>query len=120
MFSLQNFNFDLLAPECSVTLNFETKWYIVESLPLILLGSIVIVIGFVRGLQRGQQWLLGRLPFGAMSSLNLIDVCVGIFISGSFMMYFGQFRVPAASAGSRVAGCPGAVFVRWSCCIDHG
>jgi hypothetical protein len=24
--SLLNFNFELLAPECSVTVNFETKW----------------------------------------------------------------------------------------------
>jgi hypothetical protein len=26
-FSLINFNFELLAPECSVSLNFEAKWY---------------------------------------------------------------------------------------------
>ncbi len=26
LFSLLNFNFELLAPECSVSLNFETKW----------------------------------------------------------------------------------------------
>ncbi len=25
-FSLINFNFELLAPECSVSINFETKW----------------------------------------------------------------------------------------------
>jgi hypothetical protein len=25
-FSLLNFNFELLAPECSVSLNFEAKW----------------------------------------------------------------------------------------------
>ena len=25
-FSLVNFNFELLAPECSVSLNFEAKW----------------------------------------------------------------------------------------------
>jgi hypothetical protein len=25
-FSLVNFNFDLLAPECSVSLDFESKW----------------------------------------------------------------------------------------------
>jgi hypothetical protein len=25
-FSLVNFNFDLLAPECSISLNFERKW----------------------------------------------------------------------------------------------
>ncbi len=25
-FSLLNFNFELLAPECSVSINFEAKW----------------------------------------------------------------------------------------------
>ncbi len=25
-FSLVNFNFELLAPECSVSINFEAKW----------------------------------------------------------------------------------------------
>jgi hypothetical protein len=28
-FSLVNFNFELLAPECSVSINFETKWCVV-------------------------------------------------------------------------------------------
>jgi hypothetical protein len=27
-FSLVNFNFELLAPECSVSLNFEIKWWV--------------------------------------------------------------------------------------------
>ncbi len=27
VFSLVNFNFELLAPECSVSLNFEAKWW---------------------------------------------------------------------------------------------
>ena len=27
-FSLVNFNFELLAPECSVSLNFEAKWFV--------------------------------------------------------------------------------------------
>jgi hypothetical protein len=26
VFSLVNFNFELLAPECSVSINYETKW----------------------------------------------------------------------------------------------
>ena len=29
-FSLINFNFELLAPECSVSLNFEAKWQVSE------------------------------------------------------------------------------------------
>ena len=89
-FSLVNFNFELLAPECSVSLNYEAKWYIVESLPVILLISVCVVIGATRALQWGERYFLGRLPFGALSTLNLIDVCIGIFISGLFMLYFGK------------------------------
>ena len=89
-FSLVNFNFELLAPECSVSLNYEAKWYIVESLPVILLASVCVVIVATRTLQWGQRYFLGRLPFGALSTLNLIDVCIGIFISGLFMLYFGK------------------------------
>ncbi len=29
-FSIVNFNFDLLAPECSLVINFETKWCVHE------------------------------------------------------------------------------------------
>jgi hypothetical protein len=29
-FSIVNFNFDLLAPECSVAINFEAKWWVCE------------------------------------------------------------------------------------------
>jgi hypothetical protein len=31
-FSILNFNFELLAPECSVSINFEAKWCVPESL----------------------------------------------------------------------------------------
>jgi hypothetical protein len=35
-FSLVNFNFELLAPECSVSLNYESKWWVVfSSFPVI-------------------------------------------------------------------------------------
>ena len=87
--SLVNFNFDLLAPECSVSLNFEQKWYIIQSLPVILLLGISVVVIATRTLQWVRQHCFGRLPFGALSALNLIDVCIGIFISGMFMLYFG-------------------------------
>jgi hypothetical protein len=32
VFSLVNFNFELLAPECSVSLNYEAKWYVARAL----------------------------------------------------------------------------------------
>ena len=72
-----------------MSLNYEAKWYIIESLPLILFCGICVVIAGTRTLQWCQQVLFGRLPFGALSTLNLIDVCIGIFISGLFMLYLG-------------------------------
>jgi hypothetical protein len=38
-FSLVNFNFELLAPECSLSLNFESKWY--DYLQALWQGSMV-------------------------------------------------------------------------------
>jgi hypothetical protein len=29
-FSIMNFNFDLLAPECNVDINFEAKWCVIN------------------------------------------------------------------------------------------
>ncbi len=37
------------------------------------------------------------LPFGAMSNLSLSDICVGVLISGLFMLYFG-----ACAAGQNI------------------
>ena len=97
-FSLVNFNFELLAPDCTVSLNYEVKWYVVESLPGILLVSVCVVIGVTRTLQWAQRYFFGRLPFGALSTLNLIDVCIGVFISGLFMLYYGKTRREAQPA----------------------
>ncbi len=88
-FSLVNFNFELLAPECSVSLNFEAKWYIIQSLPLILLAGIGVVFVGTRTLQWIQQRLFHSLPFGALSTLSLLDVSFGILISGLSVLYFG-------------------------------
>ena len=110
-FSLLNFNFELLAPECSVSLNFEAKWYIVEALPLILLAGICVVLAGTRVLQWAQVRLLGTLPFGALSTVSLVDVCIGVFISGLFMMYYGEGSVVAASC------CDPLSFNHWWFCI---
>ena len=72
-----------------MSLNYEAKWYVIQSLPVLLLVGIVTVVVTIRAVQTVQVRLLGRLPFGALSALNLIDVCIGIYISGLFMMYFG-------------------------------
>ena len=87
--TLFNFNFDLLAPECSVSIDFETKWYIIQSLPLTLAVCIAGVVCVTKGLQFLQRTVLGVLPFGALSAVSLVDVCLGMLISGIFMMYFG-------------------------------
>ena len=88
--SLLNFNFELLAPECSVSLNFEQKWYVIQSLPLILLTSIGLVMLVTRVVQLVQQHVFHTLPFGALSKFSLVDSCIGIFVSGVFMLYFGK------------------------------
>ncbi len=100
--SLVNFNFELLAPECSVSLNFETKWYIVQSLPLILIGGICVVLSATWIIQQVQVRVLHTLPFGALRQVSLTDVCVGIAISGTFMLYFGESDVVAQQSRARV------------------
>ncbi len=45
MFSLLNFNFELLAPECSLSVNFEAKWCV---------GA-----GSVAHVHRGAGWEAG-------------------------------------------------------------
>jgi hypothetical protein len=125
-FSLVNFNFELLAPECSVSINFDAKWcglspagpalcaayvtgltrahphpllpavrfgrlcrFIVQSLPLILVGGIAVVVAATRVVQLVQTRVLHVIPFGSLGQFSLSDVCVGILVSGLFMMYFG-------------------------------
>ncbi len=65
---------------------------IVQSLPLILVGGIVVVMAATRVLQLVQTRVLHVLPFGALGQFSLLDVCVGILVSGLFMMYFGACR----------------------------
>ena len=57
---------------------------------LILLVGIVVVMAVTRAIQLAQQHVFHTLPFGALSKLSLTDVCIGIFISGLFMLYFGE------------------------------
>ena len=89
LMSVFNFNFDLLAPECSVSIGFETKWYIIQSLPLVLFGAVAFVVVCTKVLQWVQSSVCHVLPFGALSAVTLVDVCIGMLISGIFMMYFG-------------------------------
>ncbi len=66
--------------------------YIVQALPLFLIGGILFVMLVTRALQLVQSKVFHVLPFGALSNLSLVDVCMGIFVSGVFMLYFGASR----------------------------
>jgi hypothetical protein len=90
-FSLLNFNFDILAPECSVSLNFEAKWYIVQLLPGLLFAGIGVVLVGTKAIQLVQVKLLHTLPLGALSAVSTVDVCIGVCFSGVFMLYFGTY-----------------------------
>ncbi len=62
---------------------------IVQALPLILVGSIVVVVAGTRLVQLVQTHVLHVLPFGALGQLSVVDSCTGILMSGMFMIYFG-------------------------------
>lgn len=53
------------------------------------LSSEVLRITVRVSMQLFQEHVLHMLPFGALSKFNVVDTCVGILISGSFMLYFG-------------------------------
>ncbi len=69
-----------------------------QSLPLILVGGILLVMVATRGVQLVQFHVMHTLPFGALSQLNLVDTCLGVLVSGLFMMYFGVFVRQARAA----------------------
>ena len=119
--SVFSFNLELLAPECSVSVNYEEKFYTIQALPFLLFLGIIIVIIATRTLQVVQVRLFHTLPFGALSAMSLVDVCIGIFISGIFMLYFGTWelcnewegggattlvRVPAPARGANKSAAP--------------
>jgi hypothetical protein len=54
--------------------------YIVQSLPLILVGGILVVMAATKALQVFQSRVLHVLPFGSLAAYSLSDVCMGIFV----------------------------------------
>jgi hypothetical protein len=92
--SLVNFNLELLAPECSLAVNFEQKWFVTQLLPLILGASILLVLAATKVLQWSQRVLFKVLPFGATMGTSLVDVCIGIFITGVFHLYLCECTPP--------------------------
>ena len=65
--------------------------YIIQSLPLLLVCGILAVMTGTRLLQLVQSRVFHVLPFGSLNTLTLTDICVGILVSGLFMMYFGEW-----------------------------
>ncbi len=63
--------------------------YIVLSLPLLLLGGVATALVGTRALQLVQSRVFHVVPFGLLSKFSILDACVGILVSGSFMLYFG-------------------------------
>jgi hypothetical protein len=51
----------------------------------------MFVMAVTRLMQLVQSHVFHVLPFGAMSTHSLLDICVGIFVSGVFMLYFGAW-----------------------------
>ena len=92
--SLASFNLQLLAPECSFTINYADKWLVTAALPIVLVGAVLIVVTCTRLLQCVQSRILHVVAFGATGELSLTDVCVGILITGNYYLYFRTCRVP--------------------------
>jgi hypothetical protein len=106
----------MFAPCCFLRFSclscFHVNRLIVQSLPLVLMGGIVVVMLATRLVQLVQTHLMRMLPFGALSNFSLVDVCVGVLVSGLFMMYLGEpsrfvlhivARLGACMRGSTVA-----------------
>jgi hypothetical protein len=96
--SLINFNLELLAPECSLAVSFEQKWFVTQLLPVVLGASILVVLAATKVLQWIQRVIFKVLPFGATMDTNLADTCIGIFITGVFHLYLCEWK------GRTVAG----------------
>ena len=90
--SLASFNLQLLAPECSISVNYEDRWLVTVALPIILVGAVLVVVVATRCVQYAQRSILRALPFGATSDTSLTDVCIGILISGNYYLYFRRLN----------------------------
>jgi hypothetical protein len=54
-----------------------------------LLGGVVVALVGTRTLQLLQSKVFHTIPFGALSKFSIVDACVGMLVSGAFMLYFG-------------------------------
>lgn len=89
------------APECSFTVTYSTKWFLTESLPIMLVLVILSALIIARLFQSAQRLILRRLPTGATSDVHLTDVCLGILITGLYYTYFVVVRTGLAPFNCR-------------------
>ena len=71
-----------------IAVNYVEKWFATASLPLLLVAAVGIVLIATRMLQFVQRTVFKVVPFGAAGEMNLIDVCLGNLITGSYYLYF--------------------------------
>ena len=96
--SLASFNLELLAPECSFSVDYEGKWLATAALPILLVVAVAMVWLATTVLQLCQQYVFRSIPFGALSEFNVVDICIGVLITGSYYLYFCKCCCPLMKA----------------------
>ena len=85
------FNLQALAPECAMEWTVTEKWFLVQSLPFVVMvacGGTALVVGAVQfvvqeRLRRGNRWGIAvRHLTGVQSAATLNDTLFGIFFAG--------------------------------------
>ncbi len=71
----------------------------VQSLPLLLLGGVGLALVGTRALQllQSKVWHVPADPDDRLAAFNIEDACMGILVSGSFMLYLGPLRTSASN-----------------------
>ncbi len=65
--------------------------YVIQSLPLLLLGGVGLALVGTRALQFIQSRVFHVVPFGILTKFSITDACMGILVSGAFLLYFGEW-----------------------------
>ncbi len=94
--------------------------YVIQSLPLMLLGGVALALVGTKALQTLQSKVLHVVPFGLLTKFNIVDACVGILVSGSFILFFGTASWRCLVQPSRAVACSLLLLLRnaavASCC----
>ncbi len=94
-FSSLNFNIEIVAPECSVSVGFSQKWAGMQLLPLLFIGGVFGCVGcYVLGL-RVWHYLPSRVTRvqgfrPAPNYVFVVDTAIGVSITSMYYLYFGE------------------------------